>query len=126
MATVVLLVPLVVAMAACGRSGFEVHPDASPDAYDGVGDGRAPSSCLGTGAFTNLRVLPNVNSTASNTGAEISKDELALYFNTNVSATSIVVSTRSTRADVFSSPMEVVLPGGDLGDRSGLLLLNRA
>ncbi len=114
MATVVLLVPLVVAMAACGRFGFEVHPDA----YQGTGDGQPPSSCLGTGAFTNLRVLPNVNSTASDTGGEISKDELALYFNTNVTATSIVVSTRSTRADVFSSPVAVVLPGGDAGDPS--------
>ncbi|CAN5503812.1 hypothetical protein BH11MYX1_BH11MYX1_49700 [soil metagenome] len=111
---------MLLALGACGRFGFREYPELGDGGHHGDLDSDsidAPSTCIGTGTFTNLQKLANVNSAAYDNGAELSRDGLSLYFN---SGSAIVVSTRPTLADPFSPPAPIteLMAGGDASDPS--------
>ncbi len=102
------------AVGACGRIGF-LELGLDHDAGSGSIDG--PGICQGTGAFTGLQQLANVNSLAAEDSAEISRDGLSIYLN---ASNALAFSTRPTVADGFSAPVPIASlnAGGPASDPS--------
>lgn len=93
------LVAVVAALTACGRLGFDER------AASGDAAGEAAAPCTAFGPWSPPTRLANVSSTATDYGAEITRDGLGLYFDSERTGSGdLYVARRASRAEDFGPP----------------------
>lgn len=95
---------LAVALAGCGRFGFEEAPRLSDSGADAVADARVCSF----GPWSTPQLIPSMGSPAGDFGGQVTADGLAFYFQSSRSGSpQIYVSRRPDRAAAWSVPVMV-------------------
>lgn len=109
---------MLVLVMGCGRIGFEARTDGAIGPIDGQDSGGGDSdvtavvTCDPAAAFTSIRELSELNTTATDGGLRLTSDELVAFFHTkrNAGIFEIFVATRTTRTLPFDPPALLLTP----------------